>query len=64
MLRNSNIPYKAEFGQGSMVLGWVNIGNHVVVGANVVVLEDMPDYAVCAGVPARVLYQLSGDNAK
>lgn len=49
---------------GSMVLGGVNIGNHVVVGANAVVLEDMPDYAVCAGVPARVLYQLSGDNAK
>ena len=40
---------------GSMVLGEVVLGNNVIVGANAVVLHDMPDNSVCAGVPAKIL---------
>ena len=40
---------------GSMVLGGVVLGNNVVVGANAVVLHDMPDNSVCVGVPAKIL---------
>jgi acetyltransferase-like isoleucine patch superfamily enzyme len=42
-------------GAGAKVLDGVRIGNDVVVGAGAVVTEDLPDGAVAAGVPARVL---------
>jgi acetyltransferase-like isoleucine patch superfamily enzyme len=42
-------------GTGAKVLDGVTIGSDVVVGANAVVLEDLPDGAIAAGVPARIL---------
>lgn len=40
---------------GCKVLGNIAIGNNVIVGANAVVLKDVPDNAVVAGVPAKIL---------
>lgn len=42
-------------GTGAKVLDGVRIGSDVVVGANAVVNMDLPDGAIAAGVPARVL---------
>ena len=42
-------------GTGAKVLDGVRIGNDAVVGANAVVNTDLPDGAVAAGVPAKVL---------
>jgi acetyltransferase-like isoleucine patch superfamily enzyme len=42
-------------GTGAKVLDGVRIGSDVVVGANAVVNGDLPDGAIAAGVPARVL---------
>lgn len=42
-------------GTGAKVLDGVRVGDDVVVGANAVVLADLPDGAIAAGVPARVL---------
>jgi acetyltransferase-like isoleucine patch superfamily enzyme len=42
-------------GYGSVVLPGVNIGRHVVVGANSVVTKDIPDFSVAVGVPAKVI---------
>ena len=42
-------------GIGVVVLPGVTIGQGCVVGANAVVTSDLPDYAIAAGVPARVL---------
>lgn len=42
-------------GTGVKVLDGIRIGSHVVVGAGGVVTSDLPDGAVAAGVPARVL---------
>ena len=39
---------------GAKVLG-VNIGNNVLIGANSVVTKDIPDNAIIAGVPAKIL---------
>jgi maltose O-acetyltransferase len=39
------------------VLDGVHLGDDVVVGANAVVTADLPDGAIAAGVPARVLRQ-------
>ena len=42
-------------GTGAKVLDGVTIGRDVVVGANAVVAEDLPDGVIAAGVPARVV---------
>lgn len=42
-------------GVGSMVIGGVNIGNNAVVGAGAVVVKDVPDNAIVAGNPAKVI---------
>lgn len=41
-------------GVGVCVIG-ANIGKHCVIGANAVVLTDVPDYSVAAGAPAKVI---------
>lgn len=40
-------------GAGACVLGEISVGDGASVGANAVVLEDVPAGAVVAGVPAR-----------
>jgi serine O-acetyltransferase len=40
---------------GAKVLGGIRIGHRAVVGANAVVLIDVPDGGVAVGVPARVV---------
>ncbi|MCF8522843.1 MAG: acyltransferase [Pontimonas sp.] len=40
---------------GSIVLGGVTIGNGALVAAGAVVSRDVPDYAIVAGVPAKVI---------
>jgi len=45
----------ADLGVGSVVLPGVSIGRGAIIGAGAVVAENVPDYAVAAGVPARVL---------
>lgn len=45
----------ALIGTGAKVLGPIQVGRWASVGANAVVLHDVPDYAVVVGVPARVI---------
>ncbi len=40
---------------GAKVIGGVTVGKGAVVGANAVVTKDIPDGAVAAGIPARVV---------
>ncbi len=42
-------------GAGAKVLGSVKIGNNVAVGANSVVISDVPDSCTVMGVPARII---------
>ncbi|MFT9867395.1 serine O-acetyltransferase [Bacillus mobilis] len=42
-------------GAGAKVLGAIKVGNNVTIGANAVVITDIPDNAVVAGVPAKVI---------
>lgn len=43
---------------GAKLIGRITIGSHVIIGANAVVLHDVPDNCVAAGVPARVLREI------
>ena len=38
-----------------IIVGPVTVGRHSVVAAGAVVVDDVPDYALVAGVPARVV---------
>lgn len=42
-------------GAGSKILMNVKIGNGAVIGANSVVLTDIPEYAIAVGSPAKVV---------
>ena len=42
-------------GVGAQILDGVTLGSGSVIGAGAVVLEDIPAYAIAAGVPARVI---------
>lgn len=43
-----------DVGAGAKILGGVVIGDHAVIGANAVVISDVPAHAVAVGVPAVV----------
>ncbi len=40
---------------GAKIIGDVKIGNGAVIGANAVVLQDVPDNCVAVGIPARII---------
>jgi len=42
-------------GAGAKIVGPVVIGSHTRIGANAVVIDDVPDHATAVGVPARVV---------
>ena len=44
---------------GAKVLGGITIGNNAVIGANAVVVKDVPDNAIVGGVPAKIIKKLS-----
>lgn len=45
-------------GTMSMVGCNVKIGSHCVIGAHSMVVADVPDYSIAAGVPARIIGQV------
>ncbi len=42
-------------GSGALVLDGITIGSHSIIAAGAVVTKDVPDYAVVAGNPARIV---------
>ncbi|GMH86477.1 hypothetical protein TrST_g3352 [Triparma strigata] len=53
--RHPKIGSGVLIGAGSSVLGNVRVGDGVQIGAGSLVVEDMEDYSVCVGVPAKVI---------
>ena len=49
---------RTDIGCGACVLGPVTIGEGSVIGANAVVLKDVPAHSVAVGVPAKIIKTL------
>jgi acetyltransferase-like isoleucine patch superfamily enzyme len=49
------VRHGASIGSGAAILCGVTIGRGAMIGAGAVVTRDVPDHAVVAGVPARLL---------
>lgn len=48
---------------GAKILGPIEIGDHAVIGANAVLLIDVPPRGVAVGIPARIAKVLSVSEA-
>jgi len=46
---------RVDIGAGAKLLGSIKIGDDVSIGANAVVLVDVPSNSIAVGIPARVL---------
>jgi UDP-2-acetamido-3-amino-2,3-dideoxy-glucuronate N-acetyltransferase len=51
----TRVKKRASIGSNATVLCGVSIGEGALVGAGAVVTRDVPDFAIVAGVPARVV---------
>ncbi|CCD99467.1 Transferase hexapeptide repeat containing protein (fragment) [Bradyrhizobium sp. STM 3809] len=51
---------RASIGSNATILCGLTVGEGALIGAGAVVTADVPDYAVVAGVPARIV----GDTRK
>jgi acetyltransferase-like isoleucine patch superfamily enzyme len=54
-LLRTRVKRGASIGANAVILPGVTVGEHALVGAGSVVTEDVPDYAIVAGNPARVI---------
>ena len=56
--RSGGVPIigdNVEINAGAVIVGPVHIGNYVRIGANAVVIQDIPDNSTAVGVPAKVV---------
>lgn len=51
----TRIAHGASIGSNATILAGITIGKRALIGAGAVVTRDVADYAIVAGVPARVV---------
>ena len=49
------IENNVHIGAGAKIIGRIRIGSNVTIGANAVVITDIPDNHIAVGVRARIL---------
>ena len=45
---------RVDIGAGAVIVGPIHIGDDVSIGANAVVLQDVPANSIAVGVPATI----------
>lgn len=58
IVKSVRIGKGANVGMGTVILPGVSIGKGAIIGAGAVVTKDIPNYAIAAGVPAKVIKEL------
>jgi serine O-acetyltransferase len=53
---------RVDIGCGVCILGGVRVGHDSVIGANAVVVSDIPPYSTAVGVPARIIKRSIPEN--
>ncbi len=53
------IEERCDIGVGAVILGPITVGHDSQIGANAVVLNDIPPYSVAVGVPAKVVKHIT-----
>lgn len=54
-LETTTVRRRASIGSNATILCGVTIGEGALIGAGAVVTKDVPDFAIVAGVPAKVI---------
>lgn len=58
-----NIGHDVWIGARAIIMDGVNVGNGAVIAAGAVVTKDVPDFAVVAGIPAKIIkYRTEREN--
>ena len=62
--RHPTVGNNVFIGSGAKVLGPINIGDNAKIGANAVVLKDIPNNATAVGIPAKIINSKNDDDKK
>ena len=63
-LIRTRVKSRASIGSNATILAGLTIGKGALIGAGAVVTQDVPDYAIVAGVPARVIGDMRDKNGQ
>jgi len=59
--RHPTIGNNVVIGTGAKVLGPVKIGDNTRIGANSVVISEIPPNSIVVGIPGKVVFRVEGD---
>lgn len=52
-----SLGHRVNVGAGAKILGAVQIGDDAEIGANAVVLQNVPPNSIAVGIPARIIFR-------
>jgi serine O-acetyltransferase len=59
--RHPTIGNNVVVGTGAKILGPITIGDNTRIGANSVVVSEIPPNSVVVGIPGKVVFRVEGD---